>query len=79
MKIAEHKAERDFVEDPQSPTSETYLSDDDAFDDDTFDDQWQVRARQRYEHARAWVRENPLPAIGIAVATGFVAGRIFRR
>ena len=45
----------------------------------TVDPKWQVRARERFELARAWVQDNPLPAIGIAVAAGFVAGRMFRR
>ena len=37
------------------------------------------RAAERIELARSWIQENPLPALGIALATGFVIGRIVRR
>ncbi len=37
------------------------------------------RAAERIEVARSWIRQNPLPALGIALATGFVIGRIMRR
>lgn len=36
-------------------------------------------AQERLEAARSWIRDNPLPALGIALTAGFVAGRIFRR
>lgn len=37
------------------------------------------RASERIELARSWIQQNPLPALGIALATGFVIGRIVRR
>lgn len=40
---------------------------------------WRDQALLRLEDARTWVRANPLPALGIAVATGFVVGRMVRR
>lgn len=37
------------------------------------------RASERIEVARSWIQQNPLPALGIALAAGFVVGRIVRR
>jgi len=40
---------------------------------------WQETAQEQLDKARKWVRSNPLPALGIALATGFVVGKVFRR
>ncbi len=37
------------------------------------------RASERIEFARSWIQQNPVPALGIALAAGFVVGRIVRR
>ena len=80
MKTVEDISQPRFIEDPQSPTSEASVSEDiDAEASDAARTEWKRRAQRRYAHARAWVRDHPVPAIGIAIATGFVAGRIFRR
>jgi ElaB/YqjD/DUF883 family membrane-anchored ribosome-binding protein len=36
-------------------------------------------AQLRLESARKWIQANPVPALGIALAAGFVAGRVVRR
>jgi ElaB/YqjD/DUF883 family membrane-anchored ribosome-binding protein len=36
-------------------------------------------AQLRLQSARRWIQANPVPALGIALAAGFVAGRIVRR
>ncbi len=37
------------------------------------------RATEAIETTRAWIVENPAAAIGIAVGTGFLVGRVVRR
>jgi hypothetical protein len=39
----------------------------------------QLDLAQAAEVARAWVTEHPLAALGLAVATGFLVGRLVRR
>lgn len=36
-------------------------------------------AERQIARARIWIRQNPLPALGIALASGFVVGRVLRR
>jgi ElaB/YqjD/DUF883 family membrane-anchored ribosome-binding protein len=69
MKVAEHTIEDapDLEVDPQAP----HIEDE--------GDSWQTQAYDRYLRARMWVQDNPMQALGIAVATGFVAGRVFRK
>ncbi len=74
MKTAETISQEPFIEGPQftdTPPSPGDIGAREA--------EWKQLAHDRYLLARAWVRDNPVPAIGIAVATGFVVGRIFRR
>lgn len=33
-------------------------------------------ARKRLDHLRRWIRIKPLPALGVALCAGFVAGRL---
>ena len=76
MKTAEPISQQPLVDDAESTGNAASFIDD---DDDAREPEWKQRAQEGLLAARAWVRENPLPAIGIAVATGFVVGRIFRR
>lgn len=49
-------------------------------DDKTIDvTQWRDVAEARMDQVREWARANPIAAVGIALGTGFVIGRMFRR
>ena len=40
---------------------------------------WLDEAQRMAERARDWVMDNPLAAVGVALTTGFLVGRIARR
>lgn len=40
---------------------------------------WRALAEERLQLVRQWTKDNPVAALGIALGTGFVVGRMLRR
>jgi len=62
-----------------APPVADVINHDDSISPDEFEPSWQDVAQQQLAVVRTWVRQNPLPALGIALASGFVVGRMMRR